>query len=77
MTGGTGPYGMPWLTVRLKHQRVTVELEREIRSCRVPARGASLGELALARRFGRLVLSRADWWTRNTREATPARVRYA
>ncbi|WP_203883846.1 GntR family transcriptional regulator [Planotetraspora kaengkrachanensis] len=38
--------------VRLKHQRITVALEKEIRSGRVP-RGARLpGELALARRFG-------------------------
>ncbi|GII58350.1 GntR family transcriptional regulator [Planotetraspora thailandica] len=38
--------------VRLKHQRITVALEREIRSGQVP-RGARLpGELALARRFG-------------------------
>ncbi|GAA3819828.1 hypothetical protein GCM10022226_45300 [Sphaerisporangium flaviroseum] len=36
----------------LKHQRITVELEREIRSGRVP-RGARLpGEMSLARRFG-------------------------
>jgi GntR family transcriptional regulator len=38
--------------VRLKHQRITVALEKEIRSGRVP-RGTRLpGELALARRFG-------------------------
>ncbi|GAA1301721.1 GntR family transcriptional regulator [Planotetraspora silvatica] len=38
--------------VRLKHQRITSALEKEIRSGRVP-RGARLpGELALARRFG-------------------------
>ncbi|MEV7969297.1 GntR family transcriptional regulator [Sphaerisporangium sp. NPDC088356] len=40
------------MSVALKHQRITVELEREIRSGRVP-RGARLpGELSLARRFG-------------------------
>jgi GntR family transcriptional regulator len=40
------------VNVTLKHQRITVELEREIRSGRVP-RGARLpGELSLARRFG-------------------------
>ncbi|WP_405149892.1 GntR family transcriptional regulator [Sphaerisporangium sp. NBC_01403] len=40
------------MSVALKHQRILVELEREIRSGRVP-RGARLpGEVSLARRFG-------------------------
>jgi GntR family transcriptional regulator len=40
------------MSVTLKHERVAAELEKEIRSGRVP-RGARLpGEVALARRFG-------------------------
>lgn len=42
----------PERTVRLKHERITAELEREIRSGTAP-RGQQLpGEMALAKRFG-------------------------